>query len=178
MRNHRSKCLWENSFGGQPCGIGVWWYILFTRIQFHFIYAIILTGTVWLRSVCKCMLLKQIYRDYSNALSWYKIDCIRCWLCGTDKHFSVWHDYDGFVHGCSCQQHRWRHNNIQHDDVIKWKHFPRYWPFVWGIHRSPVNSPHKGQWRWASMFFFYLRLNKRLSKQLRRQWFETPSCSL
>ena len=23
-----------------------------------------------------------------------------------------------------------------HDDVIKWKHFPRYWPFVRGIHRS------------------------------------------
>ena len=23
-----------------------------------------------------------------------------------------------------------------HDDVIKWKHFPRYWPFVWEIHRS------------------------------------------
>ena len=20
-----------------------------------------------------------------------------------------------------------------HDDVIKWKHFPLYWPFVWGI---------------------------------------------
>ena len=39
-----------------------------------------------------------------------------------------------------------------HDDVIKWKHFPRYWPFVWGIHRSPVNSPHKGQWRRALMF--------------------------
>ena len=38
------------------------------------------------------------------------------------------------------------------DDVIKWKHFPRYWPFVRGIHRSPVNSPHKGQWRGASMF--------------------------
>ena len=34
-----------------------------------------------------------------------------------------------------------------HDDVIKWKHFPRYCPFVLGIHRSPVNSPHKGQWR-------------------------------
>ena len=39
-----------------------------------------------------------------------------------------------------------------HDDVIKWKHFSRYWPFVWGIHRSPVNSPHKGQWRGALMF--------------------------
>ena len=32
-----------------------------------------------------------------------------------------------------------------HDDVIKWKHFPRYRPFVRGIHRSQVNSPHKGQ---------------------------------
>ena len=41
---------------------------------------------------------------------------------------------------------------ISHDDVTKWKHFPRYWPFVRGIHRSPVNSPHKGQWRGALMF--------------------------
>ena len=39
-----------------------------------------------------------------------------------------------------------------YDDVIKWKHVPRYWPFAQGIHRSPVNSPHKGQWRGALMF--------------------------
>ena len=39
-----------------------------------------------------------------------------------------------------------------HDDVIKCKHFPCYWSFVWGIRRSPVNSPQKGQWRWALMF--------------------------
>ena len=39
-----------------------------------------------------------------------------------------------------------------HDDVIKWKHFLRYWPFVQGIHRSPVNSPHRGQSHWALMF--------------------------
>ena len=47
-----------------------------------------------------------------------------------------------------------RHDNIleNHDDVIKWKHFPRYWPFVRGIHRSPGTSPHKGQWRGALMF--------------------------
>ena len=41
---------------------------------------------------------------------------------------------------------------VTHDDVIKWKHFPRYWPFVRGIHRSPVNYPHKGHWRGALMF--------------------------
>ena len=39
-----------------------------------------------------------------------------------------------------------------HDDVIKWKHFPRHWPFVRGIPLPPVNSPHKGQWRGALMF--------------------------
>ena len=43
-------------------------------------------------------------------------------------------------------------NTMIEDGVIKWKHLPRYWPFVRGIHRSPVNSPHKGQWRRALMF--------------------------
>ena len=40
------------------------------------------------------------------------------------------------------------YRELCHDDVIKWKHFPRYWPFV----RSPANSAHKGQWRGALMF--------------------------
>ena len=38
-----------------------------------------------------------------------------------------------------------------HDDVIKWKHFPRNWSFLRGIRRSPVTSPHKGQWCGALM---------------------------
>ena len=50
-----------------------------------------------------------------------------------------------------------RHTYIEstislHDDVIKWKHFPCNWPFMRVIHRWPVNSPHKGQWRGALMF--------------------------
>ena len=60
-----------------------------------------------------------------------------------------------------------------HDDVIKWKHFPRYWLFVRGIHRSPVNSPHKGQWRGALMFSLICAringwVNKREAGDLRR----------
>ena len=39
-----------------------------------------------------------------------------------------------------------------HEDIIKWKSFPHYWPFVREIDRSPVDSPHKGQWRRALMF--------------------------
>ena len=59
-------------------------------------------------------------------------------------------------------EHFWWHFCLQYllfsmpppfrHDVIKWKHFPRYWPFVRGIHRSTVNSQHKGQWRRALMF--------------------------
>ena len=60
-----------------------------------------------------------------------------------------------------------------HDIVIKWKHFPRYWPFVRGIHRWPVNSPHKGQWRGALMFSLICvwvnsRINNRKAGDLRR----------
>ena len=53
-----------------------------------------------------------------------------------------------------------------YDDVIKWKHFPCYWPSVPGIHRWPVNSPHKGQWRRALMIHGWV--NNRESGDLRR----------
>ena len=43
---------------------------------------------------------------------------------------------------------------VMHDDVITCKHFPRYWTPVRGFHRSPVNFPHKGQWRGTLMFSF------------------------
>ena len=39
-----------------------------------------------------------------------------------------------------------------HDDVAPWKRIPRYWPFVRGIHRSPVDSPHKGPVAWSLMY--------------------------
>ena len=40
----------------------------------------------------------------------------------------------------------------EHDDIIKWKHFPHCWPFVRGIHWSQVNSLHQGQWCGVLMF--------------------------
>ena len=42
---------------------------------------------------------------------------------------------------------KFEHPHGSHDDVIKWKHLPSYWPFLRRIPRSPVNTPHKGQWR-------------------------------
>ena len=37
-------------------------------------------------------------------------------------------------------------NDWSYDGVIKWKHFLIYWSFVKRIHRSPVDSPDKGEW--------------------------------
>ena len=52
-------------------------------------------------------------------------------------------------------------------------HFPHYWLFVRGIHRSLVNSSHQGQWRGAVMFSLICacvnsRVNNRKAGDLRR----------
>ena len=59
----------------------------------------------------------------------------------------------------------WRHQMV--------KGFQRHWPLAREIHQSPVNSPHKGQWRGALMFFFICawincRVNNRKAGDLRR----------
>ena len=43
---------------------------------------------------------------------------------------------------------------VNHDDGIKWKHFPCYWPFVLGIHLSPVNSPHSDAEFWCFLLIW------------------------
>ena len=64
-----------------------------------------------------------------------------------------------------------------HDDVIKWKYFPRYLPFLRGIHRSPMNPYTKASYTEFDAFFDRC-LNKRLSKQSWGWWFEMASRSL
>ena len=100
-----------------------------------------------------------------NFLYWYFRSCML--IC----KYNVYHSHT-YLNGNLLQEtyefiqviaHRVIENHVSsnnmvieeachHDDVIKWKHFPRYCPFVPGIHRSPVNSTHKGQWRGALMF--------------------------
>ena len=71
----------------------------------------------------------------------------KCWVDLTCDCLKSW--YGHRLHNVTL----WS-SHLIHDDVIKWKHFPRYSPFVWGIHRSPVNSPHNGQWRGAFIFLW------------------------
>ena len=106
---------------------------------------------IFLVSVCK--LLRQRYIDNQFVYVW-------CFFLTAQRY--------PFVNQC----------HFAHDDLIKWKHFPRYWLFVW--ENSPVTGEFPSQRTVTRGFdvFFDLRLNKRLSKQSRRRWFETPSRSL
>ena len=57
--------------------------------------------------------------------------------------------------------------------IRKWKHFPRYWRFVRGIHRWPANSSYKGHWHGALMFSLIsawtnVWVNNREARDLRR----------
>ena len=81
-------------------------------------------------------------RDSNADIKWFSF--LKAWInCLTNSTFTSVSDC---IIRDSCKI-------SNHDDVIKWKHFPRNWPFVRRIHRSPVNSPHKGQWHGALMFY-------------------------
>ena len=54
-----------------------------------------------------------------------------------------------------------RLHHMSHDDVIPWKHFPRYWPFERGIHQSPVG-------------FLWCKIKQTVEQTVDCGWLETP----
>ena len=76
--------------------------------------------------------------------------------CGDETILRPSYLYNGISYTCKMTSLNWIRAlnvfNFQLPMCMQVAHFPRYWPFVRGIHRSPVNSPHKGQWRGALMF--------------------------
>ena len=72
------------------------------------------------------------------------------------------------------RQHRPIIPEKYNNDVMTCKGFPHYWPFVRGIQRQPVDSPHKGPVKQSFHIFFVISRNKLLNKQLRS---EPPRCS-
>ena len=111
-----------------------------------------------------------------------KFSCHHIPVCITQSLWLVWRNLqiDALVQDCSissafamevlqsrieppnCPLWIWKYHggaflfpsSSTHDDVIKWKHFPRLLDFVRGIHWSPVNCPPRGQWRGTLMGFF------------------------
>ena len=61
----------------------------------------------------------------------------------------------------------WKRNGCvdRHGDVMKWKHFPIYWPFVTGIHEGwPVDYADRGAVKWNFDVFFYVFFDVNLNK--------------
>ena len=73
--------------------------------------------------------------------------------CNSQKHIICKYSSTN-AWGMSPDGHHRNYTYYSHDDVIKWKHFPCYGPFVWGIHRSLVKFTLQRPWRGALMFFF------------------------
>ena len=110
--------------------------------------------------LCHC------YNVYGDSCQWHLISIIPLIWCLHDMIIIVLGDvriphqfWDNFWPGhtpltlqttCVCVLSSswfawaWPVSFLYHDDVIKWKHFPRYWPFVRRIHWSPVKSPQDG----------------------------------
>ena len=108
---------------------------------------------VTLYKCCPLLILVHIVDDsYMSWIDWADISCslqsakwvqIVPWVC-------VWMCV--YLFGTSCCLHDLSQTVLEyscklllkilsHDDVIKWKHFPRYWPFV----RCAGNSPATGE---------------------------------
>ena len=146
----------------------VWWSTLKTmslrpdQVQVSFQNTSKHTVKIWIKRACTV---------YAN--------CITIWFTiSTCQAFLLWrfHANSFVVLWFSLILHWWQDGlRLTHDDVIKWKHFLRYWPFVRGIHQSPVNFPPQRPVTRSFDVFFDQRLNKRLSKQWWGWWFETPA---
>ena len=90
----------------------------------------------------------EVLTDFTEAT----IEFFQCHWSNSDEYLQIVYLSPLRAGNKTTTKHTTTKQRYHHDDVIKWKHFPRYWSFVRGIHRSPVISPHKGQWRGALMF--------------------------
>ena len=73
-----------------------------------------------------------------------------------------------------CCPNRDRDGIGSHDDVIIWRCYSHYWPFVWGIHCSLVVTPHECSVMQSFDVYFCVCLDKLLNKHVICQWFEMP----
>ena len=130
-----------------------WWYLigkLETDVKKYenFEKRELLMAFIWFKSVLRGSETKRSFRILIH-ISWssYFHDC-------PDERLLLWKQnliktFNALLSSCSSLKCA---TFIRHDYVIKWRHLPPHWPFVWGIHRSLVNSPHKGLWRGSLMF--------------------------
>ena len=116
-----------------------------------------------------------IFRTYDNVIRWMPQDVtddkstlvqVMAWCRQATSHYlnQCW---PRFMLPYGITRPQWVKD---HDDVMTWKCFPHYWPFLRHIHWSPVVSPHKRPWRSKLWCFLHCTLEKLLNKQSIRWW--------
>ena len=60
------------------------------------------------------------------------------------------------------------------DDVMSWKRFLQYWPFVRGIYLLPIDSPHNGPVLRIFDVSFVVSMERLLKQESSCRWFERP----
>ena len=152
-----------------PYNNGFWTYIFYWLTSWHAITGCVLTlwSTVHVIFMCKKCCFTNIgvsnveircydLKNVSNIIHEipYTGKVVRCFIeMDLRPKRPQKRELVGDVHKT---QHQWMPGHTScttstmHDDVLKCALLA----FVLGIHPSPVNSPHKGQWRGALMFSF------------------------
>ena len=114
---------------------------------------------LWIRDI-SCVLVEGpgelISQAYLNPNSFF----LKMWHITYYVHSNAVHAF--FCCGLIREVYNFSYSswlNVWHRGAKTWwrhqmKTFPRYWPPVRGILRSPGNSPHKGQWLGALMLSF------------------------
>ena len=117
------------------------------------------------------------------SVNWPYMLCVtvRMRTCSIDTLMVLILSCDWLAIDCNWPQ-GWRGRPVSllkcHDDVIKWKQFLRYWPFVRGNSLVPGEFPTQRPVTRSFDVFFDLRMNKWLSRQFWGWWFEMLSCPL
>ena len=152
-----------------------WWLINDMRITSLFV--IHRHGIKFVLSYHK---LEDIIRDISEMVTIGEVRRVT----KDDGRFG---DTEGVSHGVmghvgQVHQHAYAVHLLHHDlqiysDVMAWKRFRHDWPFVMGILRSPVESPHKRSEIASFVISFVAIMNELLNKQSICRGSETPWCS-
>ena len=113
--------------------------------------------SLWTNSLCPTLLRPPMSNPLTQRRQWPPVNIVILWIyisASTKPYFLKWQKlFQQLNQDSLCYHvtevlayclgiHRWRHLEYQlramfitcrlgiHDDVIKWKHFPRNWPFV------------------------------------------------
>ena len=118
----------KNMFNFAESSCACWWYNCWDNqrhSEHQFLGVYIMEPTI-----------KPLIKGAPNPKTWIILVLSSSCLCAIRWYYMLNREWR-----CSWSSaDRWCSNYIwviaYHDDVIKWKHFPRYWPFMRGIHRS------------------------------------------